>query len=141
MINGWIGTFAIPLNSLLFLLRIKGVFYNSRIIVGIFGFLWLATFGACFNAPFTNKAGHIRPTLNCTITDVLKGNSAGFIAVAVFDISVFLAITLRILTYGTAETWSQRARTFWGGKNLGLVSRGLLKTGQIYYMYVVPQIS
>lgn len=134
MINGWIGTFAIPLNSLLFLLRIKGVFYNSRPIVAIFGLLWLATFGACFNAPFTNKADHIGPTLNCTITSVLRGNSAGFIAIAVFDISVFLAITLRILTYGTADTWSQRVKSFWNGRHLGLVSRGLLKTGQIYYL-------
>ncbi|CAL1708181.1 unnamed protein product [Somion occarium] len=135
-ITGWFGAFALPCNSMLFLLRIRGVFFNSRIITIIFSLLWLSTL-ASFTAPFTFTANNIGPTDNCIITRVDERSSAGFFSIGVFDTMVFIAITIRILSFNPTISWSERLRTFWSGKNMGRVSRALLQTGQLYYLVTV----
>ncbi|CAL1708212.1 unnamed protein product [Somion occarium] len=121
----------------MFLLRVQGVFHESRLIVGIFSFLWLATF-ASFTAPFSYGATHIGASSGCTISSVRKGDSGGTIAVALFDTCVFIAISIRIPSYyAPASSWKERIRSLWNTKNMGQISKNILQTGYLYYMTTV----
>ncbi|CAL1717206.1 unnamed protein product [Somion occarium] len=92
----WFGALALPCNSLLFLLRVKAAFHESRWISGAFCVLWLSTLGS-FTGPFTIDAVNI-DGLHCVL-DVQRLSAFGFLAVAVFDIIVFLAISIQVVTY------------------------------------------
>ncbi|CAL1702835.1 unnamed protein product [Somion occarium] len=132
----WFTALALPCNSFLFLLRIKAVFYRSRIIVGIFCFLWLSTLCA-FSAPFSIDARNVGSSIFLCTSEVNDLGVLGFLAVAIFDTLVFLAISIRIMTYCLADTWKGRIRTFFRGEGMGYVSKTLLQTGQLYYMMSV----
>ncbi|CAL1694472.1 unnamed protein product [Somion occarium] len=132
----WFGTCAIPSNSLLFFLRVRGVFFHDRWIVAGFFVLWLSTLSALVE-PFGFKTGHIGPTPYCLIADVAKFTSAGYIAVAIFDTSVFVGISLRMLSNSIEQTWRGRFKMFFSGRCTGKVSRALLQTGQLYYLVTV----
>ncbi|CAL1702868.1 unnamed protein product [Somion occarium] len=130
---GWFGAFAVPLNSLLFFLRVRAVFLGSRIALAVFGFLWLSTLTS-LTMPFGTKLGS---TIVCGIGNVKPYTSAGYITLAVFDTTVFVAISWQILSMNLAETWRQRVRSFVGRDNMGQLSKALLQTGQSYYLATV----
>ena len=133
---GWFGTFAVPFNCLLFFFRIRAIFHNSIRITIFFGLLWLATLGCTMTAAFGLKAGHIGTTRNCIDVDVKSYTSSGLVAAAVNDTLVFIAISYRLVSISFADSLSGRLRTFFRGQHMGHVSRVLLQTGQLYYLYV-----
>ncbi|KAI0795924.1 hypothetical protein C8Q75DRAFT_711126 [Abortiporus biennis] len=133
---GWFGGIAMPLNSLLFFFRVKAVFNHSRVMVTLFGLLWLATLG-CISAPFAVDGIHIGTTRNCVNSSVKSYSSAGIIIVAVHDTLVFFAITFRLTSYSLADTWPEQVKTFFSGRGMGKMSKTLLHTGQLYYLATV----
>ena len=133
---GWFGTFAVPLNCLLFLFRTRAVFHHSVRVQAFFGFLWLATFGCAMTAAFGLKAGHIGTTRNCIDVEVKSYTSSGLVAAAVNDTMVFVAISYRLVSISFTESLSDRFQSFFRGKHMGHISRVLLQTGQLYYLCV-----
>ncbi|CAL1708186.1 unnamed protein product [Somion occarium] len=135
-VNGWFGAFATPSNSLLFFLRARGIFYHSRVFIVILFVLWMSTLTS-FASPFSSTAMHIGPTLYCTVDGFDKKIAIGFLTVGVFDTIVFISISIHLSSYGSADTWKGRMSTLFSGKNMGYLTRGLLKTGQVYYLATV----
>lgn len=131
----WFAAFACPCNSFLIFVRARGVFYRNKIIAWGFFALWLTTF-ASLTTPFSYDAVHLGPTKAC-INDVVKRfSAASFVAIAAFDTTVFIAISLKVSSYGMTEGWKGRLKSIFTGKGVGYVSKALLQTGQLYYMYV-----
>ena len=62
----------------------------------------------------------------------------GFITLLLFDTSVFVAVSYKVLSSNMVGTWKDWYRIVWRGQTLGAVSKLLLRSGQIYYMYVLP---
>src|SRR5262245_14609684 len=90
---------AIPSTSALFFFRLKAVYCNDRIATGIFAFLLCALFGLCFMAPAAVKGRHIGTTQRCIITEVGTRASMPLILNAFIDTLVFIAISLRIISF------------------------------------------
>lgn len=129
----WLGAFAVPANAALFLLRAKGVYGHSSITTAVFTFLWLTTF-ASMTLPFGATASNVGPTPFCVINTSDRYSGVGFVTITVFDTSVFIAITFRILSYTIETTWKARFGALIKGQGTGHISRTLLQTGQLYYL-------
>ncbi|CAL1706593.1 unnamed protein product [Somion occarium] len=129
----WFEPSALVFNALLFLIRVRAVFLDSRKIVAAFSLLWLATLTA-YTLPFSSDlTAH-----NCQFVGTVKPQgSVGFIVVAIFDTAVFTAISYHVLKFSLALTWKERFASFLDGSGLGHVSRVLLQTGQLYYLATV----
>ncbi|KZP13637.1 hypothetical protein FIBSPDRAFT_960426 [Athelia psychrophila] len=120
--------------TLLFFLRARAVFLQSKYATVVFGILWLpvpvlnvltvATLHVTFNPQtgFCAFADNKFPTpLNA--------------AVLVFDTSVFLAISYRLAGNAATEgSWRSRLLSFFKGRGLYSLSRTLLHSGQLYYL-------
>ena len=132
-VSGWFIAFALPLNTMLFLLRIIAIFRESKLVIGIFTFIWLGTFSS-FLAPFVFTAGHIGSTSQCLVEKVTSASSSWVIAITVYDTLVFAAITLRILFDHPVMGWKDRTRLCFSGQEMGHIYRMLLQTGQMYYL-------
>lgn len=129
----WLVALALPLNSLLFFIRARCVFFRyPRIVRGFFA-LWLTTFTS-ITTPFAFEAIQLGPTRWC-INSVVRGYSAAaFITIFIFDTSVFLAISIKISGHTVSRDWKGRIKAFVTGHGMGNVSKTLLKTGQMYYL-------
>lgn len=88
-------------------------------------------------APFGLTAAHIGTTNNCIDVAVKSYTSSGLVAAAVNDTMVFVAISWKLILVSFAEGWSGRMESFFRGKYMGRISRVLLQTGQLYYLYVL----
>jgi hypothetical protein len=64
--------------------------------------------------------------------------AAPIILTAVNDTLVFLAISYRVVSSATvAGTWRARTRSFFTGEGLYHLSKTLLTSGQVYYLFVL----
>lgn len=136
----WFAAFAFPLNSLLFLFRIRAIFNRSKRITIFFVVLWTIQFGSTMAAPFGVKAAHIEPVESCISTHVANFVSIGPIASWIYDTLIFIAISIKLTSYSRAATteksWKGHLQSFFDGREIGQISRVLLQTGQLYYLYV-----
>ena len=129
----WIVAFALPANSFLFFLRARGVFFQYPVVTWGFFALWLTTFTS-ITPPFAFEATQLGPTRWC-INSVVRGYSAAtFVTIFVFDTTIFLAVSFKVSTYGMADNWRGKMKTFATGGGVGHVSKTLLKSGQVYYL-------
>jgi hypothetical protein len=142
--------------SLLFFYRVRAVYGNSRIATAFFGFLWVSMLGLSVLVPLSLDGGvshsslinldqiayrwlyvnqHMGPTRRCIVTKTRSYTSVPIVLNAVNDTLVFLAISFRIVSYTiVGESWGARARSFWSADGLPKLSRGLLQSGQLYYL-------
>jgi hypothetical protein len=128
---------ALPSSCILFLLRVKGVYFNSRIITTLFGVLWLAILGLSLSLPWSVEGAHIGTTQWCVLVKVKSYAVALGIVNCLFDTCVFIAISARIMAFSLNDgTLRTRARTFFQGRGLNALSRSLLQGGQLYYLFV-----
>ena len=126
------GALSAPLNALLFLLRVVGVYHHSRLVMCGFTVLWLSTL-ASIVAPWGYKGSNIGPTQYCIPEGTAKYNGVSFVLLTVFDTTVFIAITLRVMSVSMLDTWTSRRIAFVQGRGLGRLTGALLQTGQLYY--------
>ena len=126
------GALSAPLNALLFLLRVVGVYHHSRLVMCGFTVLWLSTL-ASIVAPWGYKGSNIGPTQYCIPEGTAKYNGVSFVLLTVFDTTVFIAITLRVMSVSMLDTWTSRRIAFVRGRGLGRLTGALLQTGQLYY--------
>ena len=126
----WPGSFSVLMNVLLFIVRADAVFLrNSRYRI-IFGFLWLATL-ASFLIPFSVTGASVPVVHRCSIEMVKYTAAIGIAAVSAVDTALFLGITARILNWYNPQQFQVNLFS-----QCGRISRILLLTGQLYYLYV-----
>ncbi|KAK7682604.1 hypothetical protein QCA50_014404 [Cerrena zonata] len=127
---------AFPINSLLFFLRVRGVFFESRRLVIAFFALWLLLVGA-FVQPLVLVITNMISSKFLCVVNVRPFGTFGFLSVAVFDTLIFLTISLKltvIMRY-MDRGWKARILAILrGGRGLGHASQALLQTGQLYYL-------
>lgn len=127
---------AIPATSYLFLLRVCAVFSRDRVLSWGFRILWVVVLGASLTAPFAITGVHIGNTMYCMDMLVQPYISSGIIASTINDTIVFLAISWRLLDNpAVRNSFGDRLRAFMGRQTaLPFLSKGLLHSGQSYYM-------
>lgn len=124
-------------NSMLFLFRIRAVFFGQRVVVIPFSILWLAIAGTSLLYPITYDGTTLGTTNICVGTRLDVTSSIAVIVSAVFDTLTFLAITIRLsMSNYWGTSWSSWARILITGEGMGRVSQIMMQTGQSYYLSV-----
>ncbi|KAJ7579184.1 hypothetical protein C8J56DRAFT_796857 [Mycena floridula] len=127
--------------SLLFFFRVKAVYSNRRSVAIGFFCLWLVLVGCTMTVVFGVSSGNIGSTAYCIDTSVKAYVSAAGWGAVVYDTSVTLAISLRLLhnSYGHPELHDLHTRTqlIFSGKYLPRLSRTIFQDGQLYYWITV----
>ena len=137
----WLISFSIPCNSLMFFLRVRALYKTSYSIVALFAFLWASTLSS-----FTIVFGYSLevtpiPFIPGGCQSIVKSASSHFITspfatLVVFDSAVTIAISIHLLSYIPAQSWSSRIKTVFLARDMGRIPRLILRSGQIYYLYV-----
>ena len=139
----WFAAIAAPLSGLLFLFRIRAVFHNSKLIITFFTILWVAQLGSSLVPPFGIKTVHILLVNECLCSLVARYMTVSQFASLVYDTSVFIAISVKLMSYDwqenevgvvQTETWKGRLVWFFSWQERESVSRAVLQTGQLYYL-------
>lgn len=145
--------------SYLFFVRVKAICSDSRNIAVFFGLAWLANLGLSIFAPLAIKGDvsllimpaimiampskstclldikHIGPTGRCITTVVLSCGSITLAVNTTYDSLIFLTISSKIISQSIdGETWAARMRCFFTGEGLPSLLKGLLQSGQVYYL-------
>lgn len=100
-------------------------------LVLILTYLSVTLYDAVTGVP---EVGHVLDSNHCAI--ILRGRTGGasYIAIALYDTVVFLAISWRVLSdLKTGNSWKSRVISFFTGMGLFKLSRALLRNGQLYY--------
>ncbi|KAF7334221.1 hypothetical protein MSAN_02383400 [Mycena sanguinolenta] len=122
----------------LFFVRVTAVWHPSKIAYAVFSILLLAVLAGGIIVPLKTRGAHIGTTMQCITTDVPPTLAVAAIMPLINDTAVFLAINYRILTYTiVANSSTARLRVFLGGEGLSALSRGLLQSGQHFYLVAV----
>ena len=142
----WLSVLSIPFNSLLFLIRVKGVFHDSKLVQYFFTMLWLMVLaGASFQpscVKFTTT--EIGGEEVCLPTTVHSYCTTTPIVVMVNDTSVLFAISIKLLLSSLSKSWIEMFILFFGGSphhipaSCWRLSETLMRSGQQYYLQVVP---
>lgn len=123
---------SISLSSFLLFLRLRAVFYHSKIIPPLFFLLWLAVVGT--NYPILLQAEHVGPTQHCITTAIKRTDVVGGSFLALYDTLSFIMISIQLGRNSRNESnVVGRARTFVFGDGLPPLSKMLLKDGQSYF--------
>jgi hypothetical protein len=142
VINASLWIPSVPSSSILFFFRVKAIYHNNKIVTAVFGFLWCSLFALSFLVPISVTGTHIGTTEECIITYIARRSSAPLVLNTIFDTAVFIAISLRIMSFATTgKTFSARAQSFVQGDGLPLLSKSLLQGGQLYYLFVATLIT
>lgn len=135
-----LGSTTTCLGSYLFLVRARGVFFQSRKARNAFSILWLMmAIGVVSTTPFAFLATSVEPHGLCAVSHVSPAEAVVSIAVSIFDTAVFIAISYRAVTFHGSASISIKA--FFRGLNAGPISRALLETGQLYFLLVALTVS
>ena len=135
--SAWFAAFTISFNGLLFFFRIRAVFYDTKSVVLFFAFLWVTVLGCSLAGPFGVKAVYLGEVESCVDIFIAKFVSLGPIASWIYDTLVFIAISIRIMSFSFPTkkiTWRERLKCFWMGPERGFITRTVLQTGQLYYL-------
>lgn len=126
---------ATPATAFLFLLRIRAVFWDYRIVVVLFCVLWLGILGTGWIVPFSIRASNIGPTNYCIDTDIESISSIVVMVNTAYDTLVFFAISWYMfrMTY-TEGSCISRLRNLFRGTDNCKISDMLLRSGQLYYL-------
>jgi hypothetical protein len=127
--------FAITPTAFLFFLRVRAVYHKDRLVVGIFGFLWLAVLGTSLVVPLGVAEGiHIGTTNQCTLTKISSTAIAPVVATMVLNFLVCVAVTWRLAVIH--QSTRSRFWTFFIGEGTSPLASMLIKSGQLYYLCV-----
>lgn len=130
----WLGAGASILSTLLFLLRVNSVFFDSKGAKRMFTILWGATSISLLVLPFSFTAETSELDGLCIISSLSRLGSIPSLTVGVFDLTIFISISYRIMTQDTTISVRKRFVAFITGTNIGPVSKALVRTGQLYFL-------
>ncbi|TCD65309.1 hypothetical protein EIP91_002795 [Steccherinum ochraceum] len=130
------GSFQYIFNTLLFVFRVRGVFYHHRYVVWFFYLMWLAVVASCLIAPFGLDAVAL-PFSGLCVHTRSKHSAAVGVVCAINDTLVFAFITVKLImqAHGPGTVTSLLGMLF-SGNGMGHVSRVVMQTGQLYYLSV-----
>ena len=133
----WCGSTTACLSTLLFLIRALSVCFNSPPSKIVLTILWLcASLSTIITIPSSISGIRALPIGLCNVARIDKPATIPSITVAIFDLTVFLMISYRMLPrYRPGGRW-ETLKYFFTGSQLAPVSRALLRTGQLYLLYV-----
>ena len=120
---------------LLFLFRIKAIFRDHQFIVWFFYLLWIAVATSAVAAGFALDKTPSADSRYCICMHMSQYGASAMVVTAANDTLVFVFITMKILL-DSQLPWTPLWKMFMTGEGLGAVSRAMLQTGQLYYMYV-----
>jgi hypothetical protein len=125
--------FAIPPTAFLFCLRVWAVHPGNRLVMVIFGLLWLAVLGTSFLVPImVAESVHIGTTGQCINSKVSPLAGAPVVVNMVLNLLVFVVVSWRL----AAIKQSNRSR-FWAmfkGEGMSPLASMVIKSGQLYYL-------
>jgi len=131
--NLWI----IPGASGLFFARLTAVYSRNKYVMAFFGSCWLGIIGifiydtsTLFSRPATGN--HSLLCFTIEPPDVW-----GYIATAIYDTLMYLAISWRLASFNRTNHWGARVRSFLTGGGLDRLSKILLHSGQAYYFVTI----
>ncbi|KAJ7868678.1 hypothetical protein B0H13DRAFT_1056049 [Mycena leptocephala] len=119
--------------SLLFFFRVHAVYGGQCLITCFFGILWLCVVGAATLIPIGIDTKKIQSL--CTPSRIHSYVSTPGTVITVYDTSVFLAISYRLLS--NRYTFGEIMRAHFRGLRLRHLSLALFKDGQKYYMITI----
>lgn len=128
--------FASTTTAALFLFRVSAVYSNKKAIVALFCSLWLALVGVYIidNIHITKGYAHIPGTKYCIQLNKLDAMAA--LSNAIYDTLIYLAISWRMASFSVVgHNWTARIKSFFRGDGLLDLSKSLLRSGQIYYLW------
>ena len=137
----WLISLSIPCNSLMFLFRVRALYKGSYAVLTLFTLLWASTLSS-FAIVFGYKLEVFpNPLIPGTCSATVAASSGYFItfpfaALVLFDSAVTIAVSIHLLTLIPARSWSSRIRTVLFARGMSHAPRLLLRSGQIYYLYV-----
>lgn len=134
-VQGWVSVTVLCIHCLMFLFRIRAVFFDQELVTAAFCVAWLAVLGTSLLNPFALGGAPLGKTGYCLDTAVKTYGFAEVLVTATYDAFVFLAITTKLSIYNEVDTTSSM-KMFLTGKGMGTASRILLQSGQLYYLYV-----
>lgn len=108
--SAWFAAFAIALNGLLFLFRIRAIFNDAKSVVLFFACQWVAVLECSLAEPFGVKAAYIGEVESCIDVFIAKFVSLGPIASWIYDTLVFIAISSKLMSFSLLTkktTWRE----------------------------------
>ena len=134
-IIGRLGGISGALTTLLFLFRVNSVFYNCRCARVFSTLLWgLAALGVLV-VPFSFSSTPVPPKSLCAISTIKKFGFVPSISVALFDFGVYVSISYRTINPRAVHTPWAIFKAFFTGTKTGPITKALLHTGQLYFLY------
>ena len=137
-IIGWLGGISGSLTTLLFLFRVKSVYYHSVPAQVYFICLWILAAVGHLVFPLSLSSQPVQPEMLCVVESIKKFGVVCPFAVAIFDWTAFWCISLRVVQIYTPETlWWEKCKIFITGAGTSSVPKVLLRTGHFYILCVV----
>ncbi|KAF7979705.1 hypothetical protein HWV62_41044 [Athelia sp. TMB] len=129
---------ALNTNNILFFIRARAVYGNSRAVSAFFGFWFLVVLGTSISVPFGLYAGHLGPTRHCVEIKEQPYIASVMVSNAVYATLVFFAISYRIASQCVGgDDWRARVRSFFRGDGAPRVGKDLLRNGQLCYLATI----
>jgi hypothetical protein len=131
---GTANTLIMPATSGLFFVRLTAVYSGGTYVITFFGSCWLVILGFFLfdSARVLLRLPHVTQSSQCLTVE--HKDAWGYIATAVYDTLMYLAISWRLASFATLGSWKDRLRSFVTGDGLGWLSKILLRSGQVYYL-------
>jgi len=131
--NLWI----IPCASGLFLARLVAIYSHDKYVVAFFGSCWLGIIGIFIYDTTTFLARSATGNKSLLCFTIKPPDAWGYIATAIYDTLMYLAISWRLASFNNANLWRARLRSFLTGGGLDRFSKILLHSGQAYYFVTI----
>jgi hypothetical protein len=130
-----------PTASALFFIRLRAVYSRNNYMTAFFGF-WLLVILAFFLFDSARVAMHRSEIAQSERYWTAHYIDAwGYIATAAYDTLMYLSISWQLASFAVVDRWQDRLRLFVTGNGLGWLSKVLLQSGQMYYLWVSNHLS
>ncbi|KAF9002929.1 hypothetical protein BDQ17DRAFT_1356312, partial [Cyathus striatus] len=133
-----VGLLSVGSTYFLFLRRVHAVYWNSKTVQHTFTALWISCVGSTVLLPLSIVQGSIANTGYCITTEAKIYAIAASVVYIIFESSSYLAISFRLCT-ATVDIPASKMpwRILLSGRGLPIVSKGLFRNGQQYYLAVI----
>jgi hypothetical protein len=123
-----------PAASGLFFIRLSAVYSRRKYIMIFFGVCWLGVIGtfAYFSIEGMAQCSGANSSPQCFMVQPV--DAWEYIATAIYDTLMYLAISWQLASFATVNRWQDRLKSFVTGDGLGWLSKVLLQSGQVYYL-------
>jgi len=133
---GWTGAITLPLHSIPFFFCARAIFFSQRNVLAIFGVLLLGTLGANLATPFFIHGSRLDDTSSCVV-QLGRKYATGMVSIALHNTLVFVSVSIHLMMFTHADTWSGRLKEYLCGRGISQLSRYLMESGQSFILPMV----